>query len=146
MENTIAQMSVCKRLNRMLLFGHSFIPSTPFYHIFDIDMIEKTPPASQLYLQFSKNNLDIIEHMQLNHIPFALSISNITELIYAAALDAKYIIVKKETAKTAQEIAENYLFDAKILVHIDSESDIEEMALLGIDGVLFPEAIIKVSS
>ena len=109
-------------------------------------MITKTPPSSQIYLKFSEENLDIIDYMQLNHISFALFVSTITELIYASSLGASYIIVDKENAKTAQNIAETYLFDAKILVLIQSESEIQEIALLGIDGVIFPEAIIKVSS
>ena len=130
----------------MLLFGHRFIQNSLFYHVFDIESIEKTPSSSKIYLDFNEKNLDIITHLQLNQIPFALGIANITELIYASALGASYILVDKELAKTAQSIAENYLFDAKILVHITQESEIEEMALLGIDGVIFPEAIIKVSS
>jgi hypothetical protein len=130
----------------MLIFGHTFIPAAEFYHIFDIDSIKKTPPSSILYLHFHKDNLDIIDHLRLNNMNFALEVSNITELIYAAALDASYIFVQKKLAKTAQNIAESYLFDAKILVHINKESEIEEMALLGIDGVVFPEAIVKISS
>ena len=130
----------------MLLFGHRFIESEEFYHIFDIDSIEKTPSSSSIYLDFSEKNLDIIEHLRLNQIPFALGVTNINELIYAAALGASYIMVSKDFAKSAQDIAENYLFDAKILAHIQDESEIEEMALLGIDGICFAEAIVKVSS
>ena len=130
----------------MLLFGHRFIKSDEFFHIFDIESIEKTPPSSKIYLDFSEKNLDIISHLQINQIPFALGIKNVTELIYAASLSASYIMLDKELAKTAQSIAENYLFDTKILVHISQEDAIEEMALLGIDGVVFPEAIVKISS
>ena len=130
----------------MLLFGHRFIKSEEFFHIFDIDTIEKTPPSSKIYLDFSEKNLDIIEYLRLNQIEFALGVTNINELIYAATLGASYIMVSQDFAKSAQSIAENYLFDAKILVHIKEEQEIEEMALLGIDGVIFPEAIVKVSS
>lgn len=130
----------------MLLFGHRFIPSNRFYHVFDIDMIAKTPPSSTIYLEFCEKNLDIIEYLRLNQISFALYVQNITELIYASALEANYIFIDKQNVKTAQDIAENYLFDAKILTHITAEEEIEEMALLGIDGVVFPEAIIKLSS
>ena len=130
----------------MLLFGHRFIKSEKFFHIFDIDTIEKTPPSSKIYLDFSEKNLDIIEYLRLNQITFALGVTNINELIYAATLGASYIMVSQDFAKSAQSIAENYLFDAKILVHIKEEQEIEEMALLGIDGAVFPEAIVKVSS
>lgn len=129
----------------MLLFGHRFIPSQSFYHISDIDSIIETPPSSTLYLKFSEENLDIITYMQENHLLFALSIKNITELIYASSLGASYIILDKELAKTAQKIAETYLFDAKILAVIEEEDEIEELALLGIDGAIFSNAIIKIA-
>ncbi len=130
----------------MLIFGHSFIPSESLYHITDIDSIINTPPSSIIYIEFSQENLDIIEHANANSIEFVLDIKNITELIYASALGAKYIVLSREMAKTAQNIAENYLFDAKILVHISDNDEIEELALLGIDGVIFSNAIIKINS
>jgi len=54
--------------------------------------------------------------------------------------------VSKALAKTAQSLADTYLFDSKILVNIEDEKDIEEMALFGVDGVLFSNAIIKINS
>ena len=130
----------------MLIFGHEFIPSESLYHITDIDGVINTPPSSLIYIEFSEDNLDIIEHANSNSIEFALNVNNITELIYASALNAKYILVSREMAKTAQNIAENYLFDAKILVHITDNDEIEELALLGVDGVIFSNAIIKINS
>ena len=130
----------------MLIFGHSFIPSKSLYHVTDIDSIINTPPSSIIYLEFREDNLDIIEHLNANQVEFALDIKNIEELIYASALGAKYILLSREMAKTAQNIAENYLFDAKILVHISDNEEIEELALLGIDGVIFSNAIIKINS
>ena len=130
----------------MLFFGHRFLESQSFYHINSIEAITNTPPSSSLYVEFKEENLDIVEHLNLNDITYALSVSNITELMYASSLDADFIIVDKELAKTAQNIAESYLFDAKILVSTSEESDIEECALLGVDGILFPSAIIKINS
>jgi len=130
----------------MLIFGHKFIPSESLYHITDIDSISNTPPSSIIYIEFSEDNLDIINHANANQIEFALDVKNITELIYASALGAKYISLSREIAKTAQDIAENYLFDAKILAHIIDNKEIEELALLGIDGVIFSNAIIKINS
>jgi hypothetical protein len=130
----------------MILLGHKFIPSESLYHVEDIDAIEHTPPSSTLYLEFSQERLDIINHARVNNINFTLKVKNIKELIYASSLGAKYIIVPKNMAKTAQDIAENYLFDAKILVHTDDDKEIEEMALLGIDGLIYPNTIVKVNS
>ena len=130
----------------MLLFGHRFIQNEIFYHIQDIQAIEHTPPSSTLYLEFSEKNLDIITYLNENEVTFTLRVESITELVYASALHAKYILISKELAKTAQNIAETYLFDAKILVNIEEENEIEELALLGIDGALFSSAIVKINS
>ena len=130
----------------MLFFGHRFIESENFYHISDIESISKTPSNSNIYLEFNEENLDIINYLNENRVSFALCIHNLTEMAYASSLNAKYIIVKPDIAKTAQSTAESYLFDAKILVSITHEDEIEEMLLLNIDGVLFPNAVIKINS
>ena len=120
--------------------------SESFYHITNIDAIYNTPPSSTIYLKFDENNLDIISYAKNNDVAFALCVENINELIFASALGAKYIITQKDFAQTAQQIAETYLFDAKILVKIEDENEIQEMAILGIDGVIFSNAIIKINS
>jgi hypothetical protein len=129
----------------MILFGHRFIPSESFYHVANILTIEKTPPSSTIYFAFSEENLDIINYANENFVPIALGVEDITQAIYASALGAKYILVNKELAKSVQDLATAYLFDAKILVHIDGEDEIEDLAVLGVDGVIFKEAIIKVT-
>ena len=40
-------------------------------------------------------------------------------------------------AKELQNLAENYLFDAKVLLCIKEEEEMLEIAKLGIDGVIF---------
>ena len=130
----------------MIFFGHRFIESESFYHISNVDSILHTPPSSTIYLEFSEANLDIIKHAQQNAISMALKVSNATELVYASALGAKYLIVSKANAKSSQEIAENYLFDAKILVTLDNEEELEEFINIGIDGVICSNAIIKINS
>lgn len=130
----------------MIILGHRFVESESFYHIPNIEAIENTPPSSTLFLPFSEDVLDIIYYISKNHISLSLSIKNITEIIYASSLGASYIVVPKELSKTAQNIANNYLFDAKILVTIEKDSEIEEFALLGVDGVIFSNAIIKINS
>jgi len=126
----------------MLIFGHKFIQSETFYHVTNIEDIKNTPNSSLIYLQFNENNLDIIKHLNLNSISFALFASNVEEIVYASALDAKYIVVNKELAKIAHDIAQNYLFDAKILVRLKREESIKKMALVGVDGVIFANAIV----
>ncbi|MCD6432409.1 MAG: hypothetical protein J7L21_00055 [Sulfurimonas sp.] len=130
----------------MIIYGHRFISDTLFYHVPNIDAILNTPPSSTIFTEFSEDNLDIITHATSNQITLALSVENITQIIYASSLGASFIIVSKELARTAQNLANNYLFDAKILVNIENEDEIEELAILGVDGVIFSNAIIKVTS
>jgi hypothetical protein len=130
----------------MLIFGHRFIPSNSFYHVSDIDNITNTPPSSVIHIEFKEENLDIISHAKINQINTSIYVKNIREIIYASNLGASFIIVKEELATDAQKIATEYLFDAKVLVLIEDENEIEKYALLGIDGVIFSNAIIHISS
>lgn len=130
----------------MLIFGHRFIPSVSFYHVEDMDSITNTPPNSTIHIDFKEENLDIISHTNLNQISTSLFVTSIQELIYASALNASFIIVPKELASLAKEIANEYLFDAKILVLIKEENEIEEFALLGVDGAIFLNAIVKINA
>ncbi len=130
----------------MLIFGHRFINSERLYHIDDVEAVLRTPSNSLVYLSFSEQNLDVIEHLNSNSVRFALEVENIRDVIYAENLGASFILLKETLAKSAQKVAETYLFDAKILVHIEEESQIEMMAYEGIDGVVFANAIVKIST
>ena len=130
----------------MLLLGHPYIDFEPFYHIDEIDEIEHTPANSTLFIHFRESNLDIIQHMRQNNLTFALEAATLSEVVYAHNLGAKYIIVKETLAKSAQNVAENYLFDAKILCRLTKEETLDEKISEGIDGVIYPQAIIKISN
>lgn len=130
----------------MLLFGHRFIESESFYHVADIESISNTPANSIIHIEFDEKNLDVIKHTQINQITTSVYAKDITEVIYASSLEASYIVVNTDLAKSAQSIANEYIFDAKVLVLIQEESEIEEMATLGIDGVIFSNAIIHINS
>lgn len=129
----------------MLLFGHRFIPSERLYHIDDIDVIANTPSNSILYLPFSEENLDIISHMRDNRMRYALYAKTLNEVILCENLGAAFIAVHTDLAKTAQKAADTYLFDAKILCHISDEAEIEALVYEGIDGVLFSQAVVKIT-
>jgi hypothetical protein len=131
----------------MLLFGHPLIDSALFYHINDIDALLKTPPASLIYLESVTDDKDIIDYCNANNVAYGIHITTLLELILANNLHASYIFTPKELAKSAQNIAQEYLFDAKILVPIQDEAEIEELALLGIDGAIFmAKSVVKISS
>ncbi len=129
----------------MLLFGHPYIGFEPFYHIDEIASIDLTPPNSILFIHFEEENLDIITHMQANDLSYAIEVADLSEAVFAHNLGAKYIVVDESLAKSAQNVAENYLFDAKILCRLGDTGSLEEKIIEGIDGVIFPEAIVKIS-
>jgi len=130
----------------MLFFGHRFIESEHFYHISSIDAISNTPASSTIYIKYAEDNLDIIKYAISNEVKVALHVESISEILYGSALGVSYLILSSQLAKTAQNLADTYLFDAKILVTMSDEKDLEELALLGVDGVIYSSAIIKVNS
>ena len=130
----------------MLLFGHSYVASHPFYHIDSIEALRHTPANSVVALYFTPENLDIIEYLRNNSIPFALHVETSTDAVIGENLGATYLIVLPKYAEEIQKVAEHYLFDAKILGYIDSEKSLNDLIEMRIDGAIFPDAIIKINS
>lgn len=128
----------------MLLFGHDYVESAHFYHIFDVQSISKTPSNALLLVTFAARNLDIINYMRNNALGFGIEVASLQEAIFAENLGAKFIITQESCAASIQKCADHYLFDAKVLCRIEDDDAIERLALEGIDGIIYPEAIIKI--
>jgi len=129
----------------MLLFGHPHVPHEKLYHISSTEAIEHTPSNSILLFTYDAEVFDLIEYATENALEFALEVSSLKEAIISESLNAKYILLHHEIAKSVQKAADTYLFDAKVLVHIDDDDKIETLADEGIDGVILAEAIIKIA-
>lgn len=129
----------------MLLFGHPRIINDKLFHINSIEAIAHTPSNACLLFTYDEEVFELIEHARENDLSFALDISSLTEAIIGENLGAKYLLVTDEIAKSVQTAADTYLFDAKVLVHIKDEEEIEALAEEGVDGAIFSEAIIKIS-
>jgi len=139
-------MSEKERRIIMILFGHPLIPSERFYHISSIEAISNTPSNSVIVLFFEEQNLDIISHLHLNNIRFALYVNTTTEAVLAENLHATYLIVNTKNGSEIQKIAEHYLFDAKVLGYCEEEENFENLIDMRLDGAIFAEAIIKITS
>ncbi|NOZ89750.1 MAG: hypothetical protein GXO60_00530 [Epsilonproteobacteria bacterium] len=126
----------------MLIFGHLWMESPQFYQIDTIDDIIDTPSNSIVSIDSLAKNIELIKHCQKNFIPFCLHINSIKEAIFANSFGAKYIISSKDLAKEIMPIAQNYLFDTRVLAQISDEDEIEEMAKAGVDGVILSSSII----
>ena len=119
----------------MKIIGHPWIKSEEFYRVIDIEDIKKTPPNSTILL--STFNIDIVLFCQKNLLPLAVEIESIKDAIFSNLLEVKYIVCSKELAKEIIPIAENYLFDTQLLAKISEDSEIEDMAKIGVDGVIY---------
>lgn len=130
----------------MLLFGHPYVPSQPFYHIDSLEALRHTPPNSVIALYFTPQNLDIIEHLRRNSVRFALHIETASSAVIGENLGASYLITLPKYAEEIQKVAEHYLFDAKILGYIEDEDDLENLIEMRLDGAVFSDSIIKITS
>ncbi len=127
----------------MIIIGHPWIKSNRFFKVFSIKGIEKSQPDDIVLLEPLVDSHTYAEHCQVNAIPFAVVVNTLDDALYANALGAKYIICEEDAALMIQPIANEYLFDTRILVHIHSEKEISKIARGHIDGVVFSEAIIN---
>ena len=118
----------------MILIGDDNISYENIERIDSIKDISSTKPQSTALFNF---DLEILKHTQVNDINSAVIVNNIREVIYASSLNARYIIVENNLSKIAQKIADNYMFDSKILVIIKDENEIEQSAIDEIDGIIY---------
>lgn len=118
----------------MVIIGHELLAYEDLFVISNIEDVKKTKANSTIIFTY---NEDLLKYASKNSLLFAVRVNNIKEALICNALEAKYIICEKNIAKSIQDIAENYMFDSKILRIINDESEIEEIARLGIDGVIY---------
>jgi hypothetical protein len=123
----------------MILIGDPLVPFECIQRINSLLDIQDTKPNSTVLFSY---NEALMSHCFKNNIPYALEVKNIKEAIYGNALHAKYIISQKENGLALQKIAQNYLFDSKILAIITSNEELEEIAQLEIDGVIYRHILV----
>ncbi len=122
----------------MIIIGDSYIPYENISIIGSIEDIKSTKPNTTVVFDFNK---DMMSYCAKNDINYAVKINTITQSIYANNMNARYILPNSKLLEIVQKIAENYMFDSKILATIQSEESIENIALKSIDGVIFKRLI-----
>jgi len=123
----------------MILIGDENIAYENIVKITDVSDIENSQANSTLLFDY---NIDLIKYCHNNSVKFSVVISNIKELIYSSQFDTKYIISSKELSVEAQKIAENYMFDSKILAIINSSEEIIWVAQNEIDGAIYKKVLL----
>ncbi len=117
----------------MILFGDPNIITDNFIKVSSLNDIQNISSNSIVSFNY---DLELMQYCANNSIKYTVFIENITQAVYANILSAKYIIVEKYQAKKIQDIADNYMYDSKILVQINSTDEIEWVALNSIDGAV----------
>lgn len=122
----------------MILLGDKNIPYEIITKITKIEEIINTKSNSTILFEY---NQELLDYCCKNSLRYAVIVKNLKEAIYSNALEAKYIICNKDFAKSIQEVADNYMFDSKILAIIQSNEEFEEVAKNQIDGVIYKEIL-----
>ena len=122
----------------MILIGDKLIPFENISFIFNIEEIKNTKANSTILFYYDD---EIILYCYENELPYAVIVTSIKEAIYSNNLNAKYIISQKELSIELQKIADNYIYDSKILAIIDSHEEFEKIAKCEIDGIIYRDLI-----
>ena len=128
----------------MLIFGNPYIEATRFIEINSISQIDATTPKDILLVEF-KEPFTLAKYCLKNALPYAIEASSIKDALIATNLGVGYLITNLELAKTLQKIANEYLWDSKILVKIKDDSTLEKVALNYIDGVIYQNHIERIN-
>jgi len=124
----------------MILLGDANIVYETLSSIKSSQDIISTQANSTLIFEY---NIDLIKYCHKNALGFAVIVKDIKEVIYTSQFDVKYIICDKAIVNNVQKIAENYMFDAKILVIIDNSDEIVWVAQNEIDGAIYNHVLTK---
>jgi hypothetical protein len=122
----------------MILIGDKNIDYETLEKITSIADISSTSSNSTVLFDF---DFSLLKYTKKNNINTAIIVKNLLEVIYAATFDVRYIIVNTNIAKQAQNIANNYMLDSKILVVIETSEEIVENAIDEIDGIIYKEML-----
>ena len=122
----------------MIIIGDKLVPFEEVIYIKNIENIKYTKANSTIIFDYDEKTL---EYSYKNNLSSAVVVSSIKEAIYCNSLNVKYIISEKNLACEIQKIADNYMYDSKNLVIVNSNEEFEQTAIAQIDGVIYRELI-----
>ncbi|EES89329.1 hypothetical protein [Helicobacter canadensis] len=119
----------------MLILNHKLVNPLKIVCVDSIEAVKKTLPNEFLVIN---GNLELAKFCYENAVEYASVVKNLTEVLLLVNLGVKFLICENlENAREIQKLAENYLFDSKVLLCISLDYEIEHAAKAGIDGVIF---------
>lgn len=122
----------------MIILGDKNLPYENISFVSSIEEIVNTKANSTLLFFY---NLELLKYSYENELSSAVIVTSIKDAIYSNNLNAKYIISESDLATQIQKIADNYMYDSKNLVIINSNEEFEQTAKAQIDGAIFKELI-----
>lgn len=122
----------------MIIIGDKLVPFEVITYIKNLENIKDSKANSIVMFNYDEKTL---KYAYENELSSAVIVTSITEAIYCNSLNAKYIISEKHLAIQIQKIADNYMYDSKNLVIIDSNEEFEHIAKDEIDGVIYRDLI-----
>lgn len=122
----------------MILIGDELVPYGQISFISNIEQINSTKANSIILFNYDEV---LLKYAYENELSSAVIVKSIKDAIYCNNLNVKYIISEKPLAWEIQKIADNYMFDSRNLVIIDSNDEFEEMAITEIDGIIYRSLI-----
>jgi hypothetical protein len=117
----------------MIIIGNKYIKYPELCVIKSIKEIQTTDANSIVAFKFDKT---MAKYCNDNDVKYAIFSDCIIDAVFANGLNASFIIVEHNGIQI-QKLAENYMFDSKILQMIEDDNAIEQVALCGIDGVVY---------
>ncbi len=123
----------------MQIIGYELIPHQPFVLVDNKEELDKVEQEKVCF--FEHYDFCLLENASKKNLTFAVKIKSIKEAVLANGIGARFIVCSYEIASKIQEIAEYYLFDAKVAIVIDSEDEIEMAVAKKVDAVIFKGAI-----
>ena len=123
----------------MLIVGHSEIAHQKFVRVESLEQIAQSRNDEVVWFPYN-GDFNLLKHCASNEVAFGVLVESVSDFVLSASFMPHYLIVR-HSAQTFQQVAQNYLFDSKVLYVIKSEDEIESLAKLGIDGVIFADAL-----
>ena len=122
----------------MIIIGDKLVPFEEITYIKNLENIKDSKANSIVMFNYDEKTL---KYAYENELSSAVIVTSITEAIYCNSLNAKYIISEKHLAIQIQKIADNYMYDSKNLVIINSNEEFDHIAKDEIDGVIYRDLI-----
>lgn len=123
----------------MQILGHELISYRPLYAIQNTNEIENISLDDTVLFEY---DVDLIKFAQIKKVKFALHVFNEIDAIVGNGAGACILICPQRIASKVQNLAEYYLFDAKVAIMINNENEITQAIELKADMAILPDAII----